>query len=114
MDLAEHRWSDDQSPFGGEATGPNPTDRGKKGTKRSLLTEGKGIPLAVVVAGANRHDMKLLGETLEAVVAERPEPSQKEPQNLCGDKGYDHPSSCQEAITSTFPISWRRTEGETG
>jgi putative transposase len=86
VDLAERRWSYDQGPFGGDATGPHPTDRGKKGTKRSLLTEGKGIPLAVIVAGANRHDMKLLGDTLEAIVVERPEPSQDEPQHLCGDK----------------------------
>ena len=33
-----------KAPLGEEGTGPNPTDRGKKGTKRSLLTEGKGIP----------------------------------------------------------------------
>jgi len=47
-----------KAPLGEKGTGPNPTDRGKKGTKRSLLTEGKGIPLAVAVEGANRHDMK--------------------------------------------------------
>ena len=63
MDLAECRWGHDQSPFGGEATGPHPTDRGKHGTKRRVLTEGQGIPIAVVVAGANRHDMKRLAAT---------------------------------------------------
>jgi putative transposase len=46
-----------KAPFGGAATGANPTDRGKKGTKRSLLTDGQGIPLAIVAAGANRTDM---------------------------------------------------------
>jgi putative transposase len=71
MDLAECRWGDDQSPCGGQATGPNPTDRGKCGTKRSVLTDGQGIPVAVVVAGANRHDMKLLADTLDAVVVVR-------------------------------------------
>jgi len=40
----------------GAGTGANPTDHGKKGTKRSLLTDGKGIPLSVIVDGANRHD----------------------------------------------------------
>jgi putative transposase len=39
--------------------GANPTDRGKQGTKRSLLTDGAGIPLALVVDGANRHDVRL-------------------------------------------------------
>lgn len=98
MDLAKHRWSDGEIPFGGEATGPNPTDRGKKGVKRSLLTEGKGIPIAVVVAGANRHDMKLLEDTLEAVVVERPEPTPENPQNLCADKGYDYPETHQKVV----------------
>jgi putative transposase len=46
--------------FGGDETDPNPTDRAKPGTKRSLLTETNGDPLAVVVAGANVHDCKLL------------------------------------------------------
>lgn len=39
---------------GGEVTGPNPTDRGKLGTKRHVLTDGRGIPLAVTLTGANR------------------------------------------------------------
>ena len=37
-----------KAPLGGEDTGPNPTDRAKSGTKRSLLTEGAGIPIAIV------------------------------------------------------------------
>src|ERR1700716_357920 len=54
-----------KAPFGHAATGANPTDRGKEGTKRSLLTDGAGIPLAIVAAGANRHDMRLLAATLD-------------------------------------------------
>jgi len=46
-----------KAPLGGEATGPNPTDRGKSGTKRSLLTEGHGMPIGVAAEGANRHDL---------------------------------------------------------
>jgi putative transposase len=45
-----------KAPFGGERTGPNPTDRGKSGVKRSLLTNGRGVPLGVGVAPANRND----------------------------------------------------------
>jgi putative transposase len=45
--MASRRWGDEASaPFGTAATGANPTDRGKRGTKRSLLTDGAGIPLA--------------------------------------------------------------------
>jgi putative transposase len=38
-----------KAPLGRQGTGANPTDRGKKGTKRNLLTDGKGRPLFVVV-----------------------------------------------------------------
>ena len=79
-----------KAPLGGEATGPNPTDRGKRGTKRSLLTEGNGIPIGIVVDGANRHDKKLVEATLESIVVERPEPSEEHPQNMAMDKGYDY------------------------
>lgn len=58
--------------------------------KRSLLVEADGGPLAVVIAGANVPDFKLLEATLDAiVVVERPEPTEEAPQHLCLDKGYD-------------------------
>jgi putative transposase len=72
-------------------SGPNPTDRAKSGTKRSLLTDGRGVPLAVVLAGANQNDFKLVGETLKALVVSRPEASEENPQGMCLDKGYDYP-----------------------
>jgi len=78
--------------MGGDQIGPNPTDRGKNGTKRSLVTDGGGGPLGVVVAPANMHDTKLLDQTLEAIVVERPQPTPEAPQHLCLDKGYDNPT----------------------
>lgn len=63
--------------------------------KRSLLTEGDGGPLAATVSGANRHDTKLLSETLDAVVVERPHPTAENPQHLCLDKAYDNPTGHQ-------------------
>jgi putative transposase len=74
----------------GKKVGKNPTDRGKLGTKRSVLTDGHGIPLAVAVDGANRHDMKLVDATLAAMMIKRPEPTVTWPQHLCLDKGYDY------------------------
>ena len=76
--------------MGGEKTGRNPTDRGKSGAKRSLLTEGHGIPIGLAIDGANRHDMKLLRATIEGIIVERPEPSEEQPQGMCLDKGYDY------------------------
>ena len=71
-------------------TGRNPTDRGKQGVKRSLLTEGHGVPIGLAVDGANRHDMKLARATIESMVVDRPEPSDEQPQGMCLDKGYDY------------------------
>jgi putative transposase len=76
--------------LGGKKTGRNPTDRGKSGVKRSLLTEGHGVPIGLAIDGANRHDMKLVRATIESIVSERPEPSDEQGQGMCLDKGYDY------------------------
>lgn len=100
-----------KAPLGGEATGPNPTDRSKSGTKRSLLTEGNGIPIAIVPDRANRNDMKLLASTLGSIVVERPEPTEENPQHLCLDKGYDYKVCHQEAMDYRY-IPHIRSRGE--
>ena len=89
--MAGRRRGHGQSSFWGDLIGPNPTDRGKADSKRSLLVDGEGGPLSVVVAGANVHDTKLLEATLEAIVVERPQPTETESQHLSLDKGYDNP-----------------------
>jgi len=58
---------------------------GKKGTKRHLLVDEHGVPLAIIVSGANRHDCAKLEELLEAKVVQA-DPAQV--QNLCLDAGY--------------------------
>ena len=47
------------------------------------------MPIGLSVAGANRHDMKLVRETIESIVVERPPPTPEQPQGMCLDKGYD-------------------------
>ncbi|MFV5998537.1 IS5 family transposase [Streptomyces sp. NPDC056231] len=54
-----------KAPGGGDAAGRSPVDRGKQGMKRSGMTDGYGIPLDRVLAGANRHDSPLLAPTLD-------------------------------------------------
>jgi len=100
-----------KAPLGKSATGANPTDRGKKGTKRSLLTDGAGIPLAMVIDGANRHDVKLLCATLDGIVIARSEPTEERPQHLCLDAGYEGAPAYQEVETRHYvpPI---RSRGE--
>ena len=99
---------------GGKKTGKNPTDRGKKGTKKSLLTDGDGGPLGVVIAGANVVEQKLLKETIEAIVVERPDPEEVE-QNLSLDKGYDNPNGREAAaeagLRAAHPADRRGEEG---
>ena len=82
--------------------GKNPTDRGKNGTKKSLLVDGGGGPLGVVIAAANVNDHLLLRETIEAIVAERPEPTEEAPQHLCLDADYDNPCSREVAAAAKY------------
>ena len=80
-----------KAPLGGEKTGPNPTDRAKKGRRdRSSATAG-GLPIGLEIAGANVNDFKLLRATLESIVVPKPDATPSSPQGLCLDKGYDYP-----------------------
>ena len=80
-------------------TGSNPTDRGKIGTKRHILTDQYGVPLSVVITAANTHDMKKAAtETLDRTVVKRP----LKKQNLCLDKGYDYPEIERESTKRRY------------
>ena len=70
-----------------EATGSNPTDRGKAGCKRTLLSDIRGIPFSVVLCGANRHDSKMLMNALDAVIVAVP--ALQEQRHLLLDLEYD-------------------------
>jgi putative transposase len=67
--------------------------------------------VAIVVAGANRHDMKLLADTLDAVVVVRPDPTPDAPQHLCADKGYDYEACYREAEDHAY-VPHIRARGE--
>jgi Transposase DDE domain len=77
-----------KAPCGGERAGPSPVDRRKGGLKRSVATDGYGIPLGIACAGANRHDSPLLAPTLAAAISQL---SGTLPgQRICHlDAGYD-------------------------
>lgn len=79
-----------KAPLGGDATGPSPVDRGKQGTKRSVLTDRRGAPLSIVVTAANTHDKTIALETLDGIVVERPEKVVYRLHHLSLDKGYDY------------------------
>jgi putative transposase len=72
------------------------------------VVEADGGPLGIAIAGANVHDTKLLAETLDAIVVERPEPTAERPQHLCLDKGYDNPTGHQAALDYRYTPHIRR------
>jgi transposase len=68
--------------------------------KRSLLSEARGVPVSIVIAGANRHDLPLLEYTLESIPPRLEVRRQRllrraqakgltQSQNLCLDKGFE-------------------------
>jgi putative transposase len=73
-----------------------------------VIVEADGGPLGVVVAGANVHDTKLLQQTIEAIVVDRPKPTDKVPQHLCLDKGYDNPTGHLAAAQAHYVPHIRR------
>lgn len=106
--MAGSRYGLEQGAFWGDFVGPNPTDRAKNGVKRSLLVEADGGPLAVVVAPANVHDTELPEAILEAIVVERPQPTENSPQNLCLDKACDNPAGRQAVMEHNYEPHIRR------
>ena len=78
-----------KAPYGGDGTGPNPTDRGKLGWKWSVACERHGIPIGWSIDGANRNDVAMLIPTLDAVHAAG---LLSDLDTLHLDRGYDYPA----------------------
>jgi transposase len=76
---------------GGDATGPSPVDRRKKGTKYTLLVDRDGVPLVIHAAAANRSDQLEILPTVVSfpVVPGKPGRPRTHPENLYADAGYD-------------------------
>jgi transposase len=85
---------------GGAKTGANPTDKGKKGTKRHVVSDRKGVPLAVALTAANVHDSMVFEELIDAVEPiKRPGRGRprRRPEKLHADKAYDD-KKCKAAL----------------
>jgi putative transposase len=90
---------------------PIPPTGEKKGRKRSLLTDGRGVPLSIVGAGANRHDCKLLDATLDSVIVKRPKDGS---EHLCADAGYKGKECLETAVRHGYQphIKQRKEEAQ--
>ena len=75
-----------------------------------MLVDGNGVPLSMVITGANRHDVSQLETLLDAVIIERPDPFQH-PQNLCLGKGYAGEPALEAVVLRGF-IPHIRSRGE--
>jgi transposase len=84
-------WFKYPGPFWGPQTGPNPTDKAKKGSKRHLLTDGNGHPLVVKLTGANRHDSQEalnLVDMIPPIAGLKGRPRRR-PRQIFADRAYD-------------------------
>lgn len=86
--------------FWGAQTGPNPTDRGKNGSKRHLACDGKGTPLALVHTGANVHDSQQAIPLIDAIPPiKRPGGGrQRRPDKAFADRAYDAEDKIRQAF----------------
>ncbi|CAL9664767.1 hypothetical protein SUDANB126_07180 [Streptomyces sp. enrichment culture] len=77
---------------GGPLTGPNPTDRGKSGSKIHLITDRNGLPLSLGISGANVHDSLGLEPLVRGIppIRSRRGPRRRRPAKLHAGKGYDY------------------------
>ena len=80
----------------------------KNGSKRHLLVDERGVPLSIVVTGANRHDVSQLELVLDEIVIDRPELVE---QHLCADKGY-YGEPAHQVIISRDYIPHVKRRGE--
>ena len=85
---------------GGAATGPDPTNRGKPGSKRHVVSDRQGIPLTRHLTGANTHDSAVFEHLLDAIPPiKRPRGRpRRRPGKLHADKAYDIPR-CRRALS---------------
>lgn len=76
---------------GGRKTGPNPTDRRRAGSKHHVITDGSGVPLKVILTGANRHDVTQLIPLVDGIpaIAGVPGHPRRRPDSIYADRAYD-------------------------
>jgi transposase len=93
-----------KAPGGGESTGKSPVDRGKRGVKASLAVDGRGVPLAFELAGANIVDRTMLGTTLNRLDDALADITRPGRMALHLDRGYDYAPTRALGRTRGFDV----------
>ena len=72
--------------------GANPVDRAKAGSKLHLAVDGGGLPLSLLVTGANTNDSLVFEALLDDLPAVRTSAGRPRcrPEKVHADKAYDH------------------------
>lgn len=107
------------SAFWGIKTGPNPTDRGKNGTKRHLITDAAGTPLAIEHTAANVHESQLAIALVDAIprIKQPDGTRRRRPVTVFADRAYDAEEKIRNALRRRGIIPFipkRRTEHGSG
>jgi transposase len=87
-------------------TGPSPAHRGRAGSRRHLITDDHGTPLAVLLTGGNHNDVTQLLPLLNAIppVRGRVGHPRCKPDSLFADRGYGH-DIYRDHIVSAAPTA---------
>lgn len=102
-----------KAPKGGTDTGRNPTDRGKKGSKRHILADSRGAPVAVETSAANTHDSRLVEAVIDNLPSDLSDSEERHDIHICLDKAYDSKKLEKELRDRGFvPHIRRRGEGQ--
>jgi len=94
--------------------GHNPTDMGKLGSKRHILTDKEGITLSIFITSANTNYVTVATKTIDNIIIKLPSISSKSKHkpNLYLYKAYHSKEVEQEIIKRGYisHISHRREE----
>jgi transposase len=98
--------------FWGAKTGPNPTDRSKNGSKRHLIVDGQGTPLAIDHTGANVHDSEMAIALVDAIppIKQPHGRPRRRPDEVLADRAYDAEDKIRKPLRKrkTTPLIAKR------
>ena len=99
---------------GGDQTGPSPVDRGRKGSKHTVLVDANGVPLEIRLAPANASDQTEIIPVVREYLhdTEAADSPVEQPKHLYADRGYDsNPTRAWLQLLGIEPhIAKRRVE----